>query len=72
MQVWLDKEGRVLEHRVEQVERALQRRQVVQVVGDLHARARESRVSRPRIASYKTQHVGPTCSPPHAMRYGTS
>lgn len=35
MQVGFDKEGRVLEHGMEEVERALQRRQVVQIGGDL-------------------------------------
>lgn len=78
MQVGFDKEGRVLEHGVEEVERALQRRQVVQVGRDLRARDDRFPVQGCFYVSTRTllfpvvndQRLA--CSPAQAMRYGTS
>lgn len=58
--IGLDVERRVLEHRVEEVETALQQIQVVEMIRDLYGQSMLAAIH-PR-----------TCSPPQLTRYGTS
>lgn len=63
--VRLDEESRILEHRVEQVERLLQDTQIVQMSRNLSHHLHQR-------SPHRAVQLVLTCSPPQATRYGTN